>query len=896
MFTASRACVVGRPAHACLLLTAFLLSFRGTPALPAQNAAVRPFAATLSSEKDVPDIVEAGDGPDDTEAMPDPPRAQLDALYQIWLSLNCTGASWTQRDHCPEWAICTREWIRAIWLDRAGCAGTLSSRAWIHLRGLETLRLSENALAGKLPATWGRLSLRYLSLQQNRLSGTLPAAWSKIMRLRVLELARNELRGQLPAEWSDLKRLLVLRLEKNKLNSALPSQWRRMKHLLMLDLSRNALRGTLPAQWADMRRLKTLRLKDNGLHGALPAAWGNLTELRTLSLSDNTISGTLPASWSKIRSLELLDLANNQLVGSLPSEWSNWNMLQILRLNNNRLSGWIPPWFFRDLHRLRFLALHENRFVGPLPELSSHSIYDAVLLHGNQFGGGLELVGSPTARFLLALPGNFLISGPDADYGSAATTEPFIDINSQSPFFRPSTPPWKALGLVVVAFQLWLVLQVRLPRALAFIGTNRADAVVSQTISALYDRVLWHSLLACVNVYLYSSGGTGFCSIWDASGHTAAYCKGHQAFTAFLTIPMSTLFILPTLVTLPRHASPRQRPKLGWLGRFAVWLLLLVFTVITGAPSLLNVFFKSAPSVHPSLFVVLPIASAVLHVFVQPALLRKLASVAGTPYYELQVLQGASSWALPLAVLVWISPACRGSWWGLLEMCQQPEGWTCRPHRNVDLTMCRSNRTLDVSGHDCPSHNRTHCLLTLIVSAEEICGDRWPDPLRCTSSLVDVIGMFIFNKQLVTCFLTLALLFVASLGNATLPWWTPVGFIRTEEAEGTRSDFVVQSAFFGIDKRLISVSGKFSPTEVVGRLSVWSDLSLSWGLLYPPIAITGLIHLLLERWCYEKGRRNLRFPQQSPDDVVQMPRSTMIAWLMAANILAAVHTGSVGVD
>eukprot|EP00929_Paragymnodinium_shiwhaense_P052100 TRINITY_DN26120_c0_g1_i14.p1 TRINITY_DN26120_c0_g1~~TRINITY_DN26120_c0_g1_i14.p1 ORF type:complete len:995 (-),score=52.71 TRINITY_DN26120_c0_g1_i14:300-3284(-) len=945
MCTASRASVARRPLQASLMLTALLWSLRGTLALAAQNASGRHFAVPLPWEQDDVDLSDSSDDLSSTREV-----QQLDALYQIWLSLDCKGKSWKQRGFCPEWAYCYGGWVISITLRRAGCSGSISSKAWIRLQRLKTVSLHGNALTGRLPVAWRRLPLlssvylwgnhlsgalpaewgsmkrlRVLVLSQNHLSGALPAEWGSMKRLRVLELEQNHLSGALPAEWGSLETLKRLRLNNNTLSTSLPRQWSQMSSLRVLNLADNELQGHLPAEWSNLSRLEVLRLENNNLRSVLPSQWRNMKRLKRLDLSHNRLSGTLPVSWEDIGSLleldlqynwlsgalpaawgkllllEQLSLASNQLVGSLPAAWSNLSALRILSLDANRLSGVVPPIFSR-LHGLQFLALHENRFSGPLPKLSPVAKYNAVLLHSNEFSGRFEEVGTPNVRLLVALPGNYLIHDPDVGNTSAATTEPFVDLNSQSPFFRPGKPPWKTLTLVIAAFSIWLGLKVRLPPARPFIDSNVADAVLQQTVSALYFRVFWHGLLACVNIWIYSSGGTGFCSIWDASGRTAAYCKGHQAFIAFLTIPMTTSFILPTLVTLPRHALPPKHPELGLLRRVTVrrvtvWLLLLACTLITGAPSLLNVFFKSAPSVHPSLFVLLPIASAVLHVFVQPAFLRKLASFARIPYYKLQVLQGASSWALPLAVSVWISPECRGSWWGLMEMCQQTESWTCNESYFGVGVLCRSNRTLDVSSiTPVVQKNSTHFFMKVILSAEEVCGDRWPDPLRCTSSLVDVIGVFIFNKHLVTCFLTLGLLLAASVGSSTLPWWTPVGFVRTEEASGTRSAFVFQSTFFGIDKNLISLSEKFSPTLVLARLSVWTDISLSWGLLYPPIAIVGLIHLLIERWCYEKGRCNLRFPPQSPDDVVEMPRSTMIAWLMAANILGAVHAGSVVVE
>eukprot|EP00929_Paragymnodinium_shiwhaense_P050156 TRINITY_DN25279_c0_g3_i3.p1 TRINITY_DN25279_c0_g3~~TRINITY_DN25279_c0_g3_i3.p1 ORF type:complete len:1102 (-),score=84.26 TRINITY_DN25279_c0_g3_i3:37-3342(-) len=830
---------------------------------------------------------------------------------------------------------------------------------WSRLSNLKDLRIAENALVGPLPAAWSNLGgLWRLYLQNNMLDGTLPADWMKMSQMHFLHLGFNKLEGPLPAEWGNMQNLQELNLNNNKLNSGLkgkatlPAEWSKLVYLQELILNDNELSGVLPVAWANISSLLRLSLSSNELVGPLPADWSKLDGLQVLQLENNMLSGTLPVDWMRMLSLEELHLSHNDLHGPLPAPWGSMPTLRFLYLHNNRFSGPLPPdWsnlgtlshlnlannrlsgsFNLDLDRLpelkllhlsnnrltgplpdsltravsiQTLALHGNRFTGRLPRLSAKAPYDAVLLHSNQLVGCFSDIGDPKAGDIVALPGNYLTRDV-GKHGAVAALEPFVKANSHSPFFRHTAPPWKMLAMLAAVFAAWFALQMRLPPASLPAG-SRADAVLRETFVALQPAVLWHSVLACALMICYNCGNVGLVSMWTVSRHTAAFCRGPYALFAFASSLLSTTCILPRLLTLPRYDAsslPSRQAlngvKRGCCRRIVLWLAMLASCLLVSLPNLLNVLLKSSPQVQPVVFSVLPPLGAVLQVFVQPALLRKLASAAGVPYYELQILQGASSWALPLAVLVDISPECRGSWWRFLDMCSEPPRWHCvvaqfmTGHGIQWKTYCWHNRTLDVpSREQCALRNSTHCMRGLIISTDDICGDRWPDPLRCTSSIIDVIGTFVFKKLLFICSLTLGLLLVASLGKAR----SPVGLLGNEVADGSRSALACQRVRLGVNRILLSFSAKFTALEALPRLSVWSDLTLSWGLLYPPIAGVGLLYLLVERWCYEKGRCNFRFVhEESVKTVVQMPRSTMIGWFMVANILGAVHVACVAVD
>eukprot|EP00929_Paragymnodinium_shiwhaense_P101966 TRINITY_DN65166_c0_g1_i1.p1 TRINITY_DN65166_c0_g1~~TRINITY_DN65166_c0_g1_i1.p1 ORF type:complete len:262 (-),score=26.34 TRINITY_DN65166_c0_g1_i1:5-790(-) len=210
------------------------------------------------------------------------------------------------------------------------------------------------------------------------------------------------------------------------------------------------------------------------------------------------------------------------------------------------------------------------------------------------------------------------------------------------------------------------------------------------------------------------------------------------------------------------------------------------------------------------------------------------------------------------------------------------------------LRYCTSKRVFDIGAKElCSFTNSTHCFLSPLVSAEDLCNKRWPDPPDCTANVMDIVGTFIFEKLLAACLLTPTLLLLSSFALSELPRWMVVGIVRTEDADGVRVALSLRSIISGDMRQVISLSDTFSPSRALQRLAVWTDLALAWGLLYPPIAFVGLANFLIECWCYEKATSNLRFYQQSSQGLFQMPRLTMLFWFMAGSTFGALHAASV---
>eukprot|EP00929_Paragymnodinium_shiwhaense_P075182 TRINITY_DN38430_c0_g2_i1.p1 TRINITY_DN38430_c0_g2~~TRINITY_DN38430_c0_g2_i1.p1 ORF type:complete len:469 (-),score=20.10 TRINITY_DN38430_c0_g2_i1:115-1521(-) len=415
--------------------------------------------------------------------------------------------------------------------------------------------------------------------------------------------------------------------------------------------------------------------------------------------------------------------------------------------------------------------------------------------------------------------------------------------------------------------------------------------------------MLLQAVLAAVSAAVYVVGAIRILPSWDLGRLTAAVCRGNWAVVAFVVSLLSTSWHLTTLIGLPLRRS-RATPGAGRRGcgsRVFAPLCVLASCLATTWPALLNVYVRTSPSVAPGVVRMrpyLPAVGAGMQIVVLPKMLRKIASTAKVPVHELQILQGASSWALSLVVVAVLSPDCRGAWWLAVEACQEVETWLCkqsRRHGALKVTNCWRNRVLDVraAGSDYDYFNMTHCMIGSLVTAEDICGERWPQKgTRCTSNIVDIVGLFVFQKMLVACCFPVVVCILGSFGRRTLPWWTPLGVLRGEENDRVPFGVVLQIPSLSIDWKIMDISQAFSPTNGAQRLAVWSDLHLSWGLLYPPIAAAGLAHFLIERFCHSIcGNFGLR-PSPS-GEVARIPRHNMIIWFMAANVLSAIHTASV---
>ena len=254
---------------------------------------------------------------------PQSDQAALAALYD-----ETGGPSWTistnWKTEAPlgEWHGVTTDdagRVKRLELTENALAGPLPA-ALGSLSSLESLDLGQNALAGPLPAALGSLSnLESLDLGVNELTGTIPDALGSLSNLGSLDLGQNTLTGSIPAALGSLSSLTVLSLNENALTGSIPTALGSLSSLESLDLSQNTLTGPIPAALGSLPGLTELNLGWNGLTGSIPDALGSLSSLSVLSLGRNGLTGTIPDALSGLSSLESLDLSYSWgISGPLP--------------------------------------------------------------------------------------------------------------------------------------------------------------------------------------------------------------------------------------------------------------------------------------------------------------------------------------------------------------------------------------------------------------------------------------------------------------------------------------------------------------------------------------------------------------------------------------------------
>ena len=232
---------------------------------------------------------------------------------------------------------------------------------------VRSLNLSENNLAGEIPAELGKLAnLDSLILWDNNLTGEIPAELGKLADLEVLDLAYNDLAGEIPSELGKLANLWLLDLRDNDLTGEIPSELGNLADLEFLWLSRNDLTGEIPSELGNLANLGVLSLHKNSLTGEIPSELGNLADLRYLHLWGNKLTGKIPPKLGKLADLWGLDLRDNDLTGEIPFELGNLAKLWDLDMRDNDLTGEIPS-ELGNLANLKEFDVSDNRLSGILP-------------------------------------------------------------------------------------------------------------------------------------------------------------------------------------------------------------------------------------------------------------------------------------------------------------------------------------------------------------------------------------------------------------------------------------------------------------------------------------------------------------------------------------------------
>ena len=266
--------------------------------------------------------------------------------------------------------------VEVLDLTDNGLAGQLPASLG-SLSHLSTLKIGGNALTGRLPLSLAALSLSEFRYSDTELCAPLEDAFQAWLNTIQTHEGTNALCA---APASDREVLEVLynttggpdwTNNRNWLTDAPLGNWHGVRgdregRVTFLGLYNNNLTGQIPPQLGDLAALNSLYLDGNNFTGSIPAELGDLAALEYLVLENNDLTGSIPAELGKLSELEYLGLSENALSGPIPPELGNLANLESLALGDNGLSGPIPP-ELAGLASLTWLDLSENALSGPIP-------------------------------------------------------------------------------------------------------------------------------------------------------------------------------------------------------------------------------------------------------------------------------------------------------------------------------------------------------------------------------------------------------------------------------------------------------------------------------------------------------------------------------------------------
>ena len=298
-----------------------------------------------------------------------------------------------------------------------------------NLTSLIILNLHSNLFSGTIPSSFNALILlQYLALDSNLLTGTVPDIFSNLTDLILINFSCNCFIGIVPSSIAKLQSLGEFFIQHNMLSGNLTNVFNGslQKSLINVDLSNNQFTGHLPDGLFLSSSLVSIAAASNCFYGSIPSSicmnnqlvslaldglvcasscrkkifpgislsyisthsmngriphciW-SMPNLQVLHMSGNSLSGSLPIDLSK--SIMDLSLSYNLLTGSITKSiqersWSN------LDLSHNRLSGILLPSFKLSSNQSS-LSLKDNRLSGFIPS-SIRDLININILEGGYY-------------------------------------------------------------------------------------------------------------------------------------------------------------------------------------------------------------------------------------------------------------------------------------------------------------------------------------------------------------------------------------------------------------------------------------------------------------------------------------------------------------------------------
>jgi len=290
----------------------------------------------------------------------------------------------------PDWITDFSD-LQSLNLSHNQLTGALPEHLGEKLTNLQTLALEHNRLTGTLNPLQGLHQLKALYLGDNRFSDELTdTVLVSLSELEILDVSDNILAGHLPATLLAKDSLVLVDLHGNNFAGRLPDLVEVGDNIQFLALQENQLTGPIDERLLSLTALQHLDLSHNFFTGDFPDHLAQLTDLKYLFLAFNEDLrlGTIPPAFGQLTNLVDLSLQKTNRIGPIPGELGELRELVLLDLNHNVLDGTIPYQLGR-LSNLKFLLLKENELHGEIPpELGQLTNLDTLLLDDNSLDGG----------------------------------------------------------------------------------------------------------------------------------------------------------------------------------------------------------------------------------------------------------------------------------------------------------------------------------------------------------------------------------------------------------------------------------------------------------------------------------------------------------------------------